>query len=65
MDLHLTDEQTARLVAALDRLIENDRYPLSPRVQGVREDPGVAEAVTRNRDRLSGGSVFCRHVMVQ
>ena len=32
MDLHLTDEQVETLVAALDRLIDNDRYPLSPRV---------------------------------
>jgi hypothetical protein len=36
MDLHLTDEQAELLLAALDRLIENDRYPLSPRVKALR-----------------------------
>ncbi|MBO0735237.1 MAG: hypothetical protein J2P48_01505, partial [Alphaproteobacteria bacterium] len=29
--------QAARLVRALDRLIEDDRYPLSPRVTELRE----------------------------
>ena len=37
MDLHLTDDQAVRLVAALDSLIEGDRYPLSPRVTALRE----------------------------
>ena len=31
MDLHLTDEQ-----AELDRIIENDRYPLSRRIRALR-----------------------------
>ena len=37
MNLHLTDEQTELLLTALDRLIDNDRYPLSPRVKALRE----------------------------
>ena len=37
MDLHLTDEQAAFLVAELDRSIENDRYPLSARIRALRE----------------------------
>ena len=37
MDLHLTDEQAELLLAALDRLIENGRYPLSHRVAALRE----------------------------
>ena len=37
MDLHLTDEQAELLVAELDRIIENDRYPLSRRVRALRE----------------------------
>jgi hypothetical protein len=37
MDLHLTDEQAALLLAALDRIIENDRYPLSTRIKALRE----------------------------
>ena len=36
MDLHLTDEQAELLVAALDRIIEGDRYPLTPRVKALR-----------------------------
>ena len=37
MDLHLTEKQAELLVAELDRIIENDRYPLSPRIQALRE----------------------------
>jgi hypothetical protein len=35
--LHLTDEQTATLLGELDRIIENDRFPLSPRIRGLKE----------------------------
>jgi hypothetical protein len=37
MDLHLTDEQVALLVTDLDRIIENDRFPLSPHIRALRE----------------------------
>ena len=37
MDLHLTDEQVELLVAELDRIIDNDRYPLSLRIRLLRE----------------------------
>jgi hypothetical protein len=33
MQLELTDEEAAALLAALNRLIDNDRYPLSPRIK--------------------------------
>ena len=36
MDLPLAHEQVELLVAELDRIIENDRYPLSPRIQILR-----------------------------
>jgi len=36
MDLHLTDEQVDLLVAELDRIIADDRYFLSPRIQALR-----------------------------
>ena len=36
MDLHLTDEQVALLVTELDRIVENDRYPLSRRIRALR-----------------------------
>lgn len=35
--LALTDEQIDLLVGELDRIIENDRYPLLPRIQALRE----------------------------
>ena len=35
MDLHLTDEQVALILAELDRIIDNDRYPLSRRVKAL------------------------------
>jgi hypothetical protein len=37
MDLHLTDEQAVLLLAELDQIIENDRYPLSRRIRALRE----------------------------
>ena len=37
MDPHLTDEQAELLVAELDRIIADDRYFLSPRIQALRE----------------------------
>lgn len=37
MDLPLTDEQTAALLTELDRIIENDPYPLSPRILMLKE----------------------------
>jgi hypothetical protein len=36
MHLDLTDEQVALLLAELDRLIENGRYPLSARIRALR-----------------------------
>jgi hypothetical protein len=37
MDLHLTDDQAALLLKVLDRVIDDDRFPLSPRVTALRE----------------------------
>jgi hypothetical protein len=37
MKLDLTDEETAALVTELDHIIENDRYPFSPRIRTLRE----------------------------
>ena len=53
MSPDLTDEETAALVAELDHLIENDRYPFSPRVRRLKEllaqlDTTPAPAVCRN-----------------
>jgi len=36
MHLDLTDEQAAALLVELDRVIENDRFPLSRRIQTLR-----------------------------
>ena len=37
MNLELTDEQTAALLSELDRIIDGDRYPLSPRIRNLKE----------------------------
>jgi hypothetical protein len=37
MELDLTDEQTAALLRELDRIIDGDRYPLSPRIRTLKE----------------------------
>jgi hypothetical protein len=36
MMLDLTDEETDALARLLSRTIDDDRYPLSPRVQNLR-----------------------------
>jgi hypothetical protein len=37
MNLDLNDEQAAALERELRRIIDDDRYPLSPRIQMLRE----------------------------
>jgi hypothetical protein len=37
MNLELTDEQADALERELRRIIDDDRYPLSPRIQVLRE----------------------------
>ena len=37
MNLDLTDEEIATLLSELDRIIENDRFPLSPRIRTQKE----------------------------
>ena len=37
MNLELTDEQAAALLKELDNIIEGDRFPLSPRIQALKE----------------------------
>jgi hypothetical protein len=36
MQLDLTDEESASLLRELNNIIENDRYPLSPRIRVLR-----------------------------
>jgi hypothetical protein len=36
MTLDLTDEETAALASLLSRTIDDDRYPLSPRIQNLK-----------------------------
>jgi hypothetical protein len=36
MQLDSTDEEAGALLALLNRTIENDRYPLSPRIRLLR-----------------------------
>jgi hypothetical protein len=37
MHLELTDEQTEALIRELRNIIQNDRYPLSPRIVALKE----------------------------
>jgi hypothetical protein len=37
MHIDLSDEQAAALLAELDRIIDGDRYPLSPRIRALKE----------------------------
>jgi hypothetical protein len=40
MNLELTDEQTEALLRELSQIIENDRYPFSPRIRTLKEIRG-------------------------
>jgi hypothetical protein len=40
MNFELTDEQTEALLRELFQIIENDRYPLSPRIRTLKEIRG-------------------------
>jgi hypothetical protein len=42
-DLHLTDNQAQLLLAELDRIIENDRYPALAAHPGAARGPRAAE----------------------
>jgi hypothetical protein len=37
MQLDLTDEESAALLRELNAIIENDRFPLSPRIRMLRQ----------------------------
>jgi hypothetical protein len=37
MNIDLTDEEAVALLRELSNIIENDRYPLSPRIRTLRE----------------------------
>jgi hypothetical protein len=37
MNLELTDEQTEALLRELHQIIDNDRYPFSPRIRTLKE----------------------------
>jgi hypothetical protein len=37
MNLELDDEQAAALIQELHDIVENDRYPFSPRIRMLRE----------------------------
>ena len=42
MQLDLTDEEAAALLSLLNRVIADDRYPLSPRMAAARRPGEVA-----------------------
>jgi hypothetical protein len=37
MNLELTDEQTEALLRKLSQIIDNDRYPFSPRIRTLKD----------------------------
>jgi hypothetical protein len=37
MNLELNDEQTEALIRELSQIVQNDRYPLSPRIVALKE----------------------------
>jgi hypothetical protein len=37
MNLEITDEQTEALIRELHGIVQNDRYPLSPRIVALKE----------------------------
>jgi hypothetical protein len=47
--LELTDEQTEALIRELSQIIENDRYPLSPRIVALKEILGQLRPGARSR----------------
>ena len=49
MNLDLTDEETAALTQELHNIVENDRYPFSPRIRTLRGHSGDAQAGARPR----------------
>jgi hypothetical protein len=50
MHLDLTDDEAAALTQELHDIVENDRYPFSPRVRTLRAIPPPS---SRRRSRLS------------
>jgi len=52
MDLHLNNEQADLLVVELDRIIENDRYPLAPRIRTLREIRALLRAAAAPPQRV-------------
>jgi hypothetical protein len=65
LNLKLTDEQTEALIRELSQIIENDRYPLSPRIRVLKEilgmmrpgarSPGTAAPSTSSGCRKASG----------
>ena len=51
MRLDLTDEEAAALFSLLNRVIADDRYPLSPRIRLLRAVRAKLPVLHRNRQR--------------
>jgi hypothetical protein len=47
MDLPLTDEESAALLGELDRIIDGDRYPFSPRIRIIKPLSGIGRFLSR------------------
>ena len=54
MNLDLTDEESAALLGELDRIIDDDRYPFSPRIRtltAIRDRSGRSRRASPCRPR--------------
>ena len=53
--LELTDEQTEALIRELSQIVQNDRYPLSPRIVPMKEIRGMLRSEPSHEPLPAGG----------
>jgi hypothetical protein len=53
MNLELNDVQTKALIRELSQIVQNDRYPLSPRIVALKEILGAHRRVSRRVNSAS------------
>jgi hypothetical protein len=65
MNIDLTDEEAAALTKELHDIIQNDRYPFSPRIQTLKSDPrqtqtGAGPRALAAAKGICAASIECR-----
>jgi hypothetical protein len=61
MNLELNDAQTEALIRELHSIIQNDRYPLSPRIVALKEILGSYGRSPLARHRSPSDGITSRH----